>query len=219
MLFLVERVSGEHGREYSLYENAGEYIIRVNGYELMSSRCHGSEEKLASAAVENMKVSTSPKILVGGLGMGFTLGKLLNILPPSACVKVAELEPAVIRWNRKFFGELNGDALSDPRVDLWEGDVITLIGGDNLYDAIILDIDNGPSPLSAEDNIRIYSDEGIDCIYRSLSPGGIFALWSAFMDGKFVERLEKSGFSVTVQHVYSDGNTSSGEYLIFLCSK
>jgi len=219
MVVLVERVSGEHGSEYSLYENAGEYIIRVNGYELMGSKCHGSEEKLASAAVENIEISGSPKILVGGLGMGFTLGKLLDILPPSACVKVAELEPAVIRWNRNFFGELNGDALSDPRVDLWEGDVIPLIEGDELYDAIILDIDNGPSPLSAEDNIRIYSDEGIDCIYRSLSPGGTFALWSAFMDRKFVECLEKSGFSVTVQHVYSDGDMSSGEYLIFLCSK
>lgn len=219
MATLIENVMGSNGSEYSLYRRNDEYIIRVNGFELMTSYCHGSEEKLALSTWGNINSSDYPQILVGGLGMGFTLRKLLNLLPPDSSVTISEIEPAVIRWNRDYFREFNGDVLSDPRVDIYIGDVAEKLRGSEDYNAVVLDIDNGPHALSAEGNCWVYSEDGIASIYGSLRTGGVFTLWSAFMDEKFVKRLEDQDFRVVVEHVYSSRDSSSGEYLIFKCLK
>ena len=215
MAELIDKAPGIEGLEYALYRSGDEYIIRVNGYELMTSYCHGSEEKLALSTFENIKSANAPRVLVGGLGMGFTLRTLLDLLPLESAVDVSEIEPSVIRWNRSIFRNINGNVLSDPRVNLHESDVAVRITGPELYDAIILDIDNGPHPLSAPGNSWLYSDEGIACIYGSLKTTGVFTLWSAFMDKMFLERLESSEFKVIVEHTFSNNNRSSGEYIIY----
>ncbi len=215
MAELIDKATGKEGVEYDLYRSGDEYIIRVNGYELMTSYCHGSEEKLALSTYENIRFVNAPRVLVGGLGMGFTLRKILDLLPLESAVEVSEIEPSVIRWNHRIFRNINGHVLSDPRVYLYEGDVVVKITGPELYDAIILDIDNGPNPLSLPCNSWLYSDEGIACIYGSLKRLGVFTLWSAFMDQKFLERLERSEFKVIVEHTFSNHDRSSGEYIIY----
>lgn len=219
MLICLEQTTGIDGSEYSLYKRDDEYIIRVNGHELMTSLCHGTEERLAVSSFNEIAACPAPRLLVGGLGMGFTLRKLLELLPVKGVLQVAEIEPAVIRWNKSYFNQYNGNVLNDERVQIFEGDVIQKIRDDEKYDAIILDIDNGPSPLSAPGNSWLYSADGISAIYRSLDSGGVFTLWSAFMDEKFVQRLEECGFNVVVEHIYSYKDRSSGEYIIFKCNK
>lgn len=219
MIICLEQTAGRDGSEYSLYKRGDECIIRVNGLELMTSLCHGTEEKIAVSTFDDIVACPAPRLLVGGLGMGFTLKKLLELLPTKGTIQVAEIEPAVIRWNKTYFHEYNGNVLDDERVQICEGDVIQKIRSDGVYDAIILDIDNGPSPLSAPGNSWLYSMEGITAIYRSLNSGGVFTLWSAFMDNEFVRRLEECGFYVVIEHIYSHNDRSSGEYIIFKCMK
>lgn len=219
MAKIIDRAIAEDGSEYVLFRSSNEYIIRVNGYELMTSNCYGSEEKLALSTFTSISSTKKPLVLVGGLGMGFTLRALLTLLPAESEVYVSEIESSVINWNKEVFKDINGDVLSDPRVCLHNVDVASRLTGRNTYDAIILDIDNGPRPLSSAGNVWLYSEEGIASIYESLKNGGVFTLWSAFVDQEFLKRVEDAKFEVTIEHTFSHKDRSAGEYIIYKCLK
>ncbi|MEN8261588.1 MAG: hypothetical protein ABFS02_13635, partial [Pseudomonadota bacterium] len=155
------QASTPDGGEIVLYERDGAYFIRVNGLELMTSRAHGSEEDLARLALAKLK-RKKPKVLVGGLGMGFTLRAVLDAVPMSAKVMVAEILPAVIAWNRKELAHLAGSPLEDPRVAVVERDVAEIIAaGPSAFDAVLLDVDNGPAALTVAENERLYGPSGL----------------------------------------------------------
>jgi len=184
-----------------LYERDGVYTIRVDGLELMSSRAHGSEDALARLAMAEVRAAR-PNVLVGGLGMGFTLRAVLDVLPAAGGVVVAEILPEVVRWNQGPLAELAGSPLEDPRVELIEGDVARVIGArPTAFDAILLDVDNGPAALTLTDNDRLYQRDGLELTRRSLRPKGMLAVWSAGPDPAFERALRTAGFLVRVETV------------------
>ena len=188
------------GTVLTLHEHDGAFMIRVDGVELMSSRQHHSEERLAELACAAIAGRSQPRVLIGGLGMGFTLRAALRHLPADAMVVVVELVPAVIAWNLAPEYGLGGDALRDPRVELVEGDV-----GDVLaryrrgFDAVILDVDNGASGLTVSANGRLYESAGLGVARAALTAGGCLAVWSAGDDRAFAERMGRAGFDVEVE--------------------
>jgi spermidine synthase len=176
-----------------------EYSIRVSGYasELMNSRMHGSEDALAEYAAELIVNRKRPSVLIGGLGMGFTLAAALKVLPPDAQVLVAELVPEVIEWNRGPMSMCAGYPLTDERVKLQVGDVAELIRTQHAaYDAILLDVDNGPEGMTQTANDWLYSMPGLKAAQAALRPHGVLAVWSAGADDRFTVRLKQAGYSV-----------------------
>ena len=177
------------GGEMALYQHGRDFSIMVNGQDLMHSRQHESELALAQLGCAHLVDRKAPRILVGGLGMGYTLRQALDMLGPDARVVVGELMGAVVQWNREFLGQLNGQPLGDSRVDLKTGDIFELISASrNIFDAILLDIDNGPEAMTDTGNRRLYSREGIQACRRALRNQGCLAVWSAEPSKKF-ERL------------------------------
>jgi spermidine synthase len=197
---LRDEATTPDGKRMTLHEHDGAFTIRVGGVELMSTRQHHSEERLAELACAQVRRRGRPRLLIGGLGMGFTLRAALAQLGPDATVVVAELMPAVIAWNQNPAYGLGGDALADPRVKIIPADVAEVLersrGG---FDAIILDVDNGASGLSTDSNGLLYTEAGLAMTRRSLKPGGCLAVWSAGDDPAFVERMNRGGFDVTVE--------------------
>lgn len=184
----------------SLHEHDGEFVIRVAGVELMSTRQHHSEERLAELACDRVRQRQRPRVLIGGLGLGFTLRAVLAHLGPAAAVTVVELMPAVIAWNRDPAWNLAADALADPRVEVIAGDVTGVLEASrSRFDAIILDVDNGASGLSMGSNSRLYTLAGLATARAALTPGGCLAVWSAGEDPPFVERMRRAGYDVTVE--------------------
>lgn len=197
---LRDRAAAPDGTPLTLHEHDGAFTIRVGGVELMSSRQHHSEERLAELACAAIASRRGARVLVGGLGMGFTLRRCLACLAADAEVVVAELVPAVIRWNRDPAYGLAADALADPRVTVHEGDVADVLWNDaGRFDAAILDVDNGAAGLVAAGNDRLYSGSGLDRARRGLRPGGVLAVWSTAADPPFVERMRRAGFRTTVE--------------------
>jgi spermidine synthase len=198
---LLDQATTPDGRPMTLHEHDGVFMIRVDGVELMSTRQHHSEEKLAELACARIgKQSGGAKVLIGGLGLGFTLRAALAALGPDATVVVVELMPAVIRWNEKPEYGLGADAMADPRVEVVAGDVVDVLKKSrSQFDAIILDVDNGASGLTAVANSRLYSATGLAMIRSALRPAGCLAVWSADADPAFVERMGQGGFAVTVE--------------------
>lgn len=187
------------GGELLFYRRGEEFSIRVSGTELMNSRQHGSEEALAELAWEMLAGRAEPRFLIGGLGMGFTLAAALRVLPPDGKVVVAELVSSVVSWNREHMGHLAGHPLKDERVEVQVSDVGRLIKKDQkTYDAILLDVDNGPQGLTRKSNNWLYSESGLSSAYFALRPGGVLAVWSSGPDKGFTQRLEKIGFEVDV---------------------
>ncbi len=185
------------GGDLSLYEHDGNFSIMVNGEDLMHSRRHESERELARLGCAHLVGRKAPRILIGGLGMGYTLRQALDMLGPQAHVVVGELMPAVVEWNREFLGSLNGEPLKDERVDLKTGNVVDMISGSkNRFDAILLDIDNGPDAMTDAGNRRLYSHEGIEFCRRALRRQGCLAIWSAKPSKPFEQRLVNGGFHV-----------------------
>ncbi|MBS2029342.1 MAG: hypothetical protein JST54_15680 [Deltaproteobacteria bacterium] len=185
------------GAELTLQQRGDEFAIRAAGQVLMTSRSHGSEDQLASVALSGRK--PSPKdVLVGGLGMGFTLRATLDKLGPNARVTVAELVPALVNWNRGPLAALAHGPLRDKRVIVVEGDVRTLLSPD-AFDAILLDVDNGPTALTIQSNEALYSKRGLEKLRASLRPGGRLALWSAAPVPAFVKKMHESGFDARMQ--------------------
>jgi len=212
------QASTPDGGEIVLYERDGAYFIRVNGLELMTSRAHGSEEDLARLALAKIE-RKKPKVLVGGLGMGFTLRAVLDAVPMSAKIMVAEILPAVIIWNRKALAHLAGEPLEDPRVAVVERDVAEIIAaGPSAFDAVLLDVDNGPAGLTVADNERLYGPSGLAAIRRCLRPGGALGVWSADPDRAFEKRLAKAGFTVSTETVPARRGAKGPKHTIFIAN-
>lgn len=185
------------GDELRLMRRGNEFSIMTGGIELMNSRLSGSEEALATLAFERIGARVRARVLIGGLGMGFTLRAALAAFGEDAEIVVAELVPGVITWARGPLGELYGDSLSDPRVTLHQGDVGELIGaGDGAWDAILLDVDNGPGGLSRKENDGLYSPTGLTTARRALRSGGVLEVWSSTRDTAFTQRLKRAGYTV-----------------------
>ncbi len=183
------------GSRFSLHEHLGEYFLKLNGRQLMGSNSTASELLLADLACQFRRAVERPSILIGGLGLGFSLRRVLEMAGPSAVVQVAELLPDVVAWNREFLLALNGKLLDDPRVEVVTGDVLDCIkNGPGRYDAILLDVDNGPTSFVQAENSRLYSAKGLATIRRSLRPCGRVAFWSAEPEPAFLTSLKRAGF-------------------------
>ncbi|RRJ83392.1 spermidine synthase [Aestuariirhabdus litorea] len=209
------------GGELKLSRRGDEFSIRLSGVrgELMNSRVHGSEESLSELGCAHLGGQQNPRVLVGGLGMGFTLAAALKAVPPSAEVIVAELIPEVEQWNRGPLGECAGRPLDDPRARVAIGDVANHFKARReQFDAILLDVDNGPEGLTHSDNSGLYSQQGLAEIFDSLHPEGMLAVWSAGADSLFTIRLKKAGFKVSIRTVRARPGKGS-RHTIFLAQK
>ena len=216
---LLGQTRAPDGAELALTLRSGEYVILANGKSLMSSRMHGSEEALATFACARIGIGDGqgPRVLIGGLGMGFTLRATLDSLPENATVVVAELLPAVIEWNRGPLGPLAGHPLKDRRVRVERGDVAaTLRSSAGIFDAILLDVDNGPAAFATSGNAALYSDAGLAAARAALKKGGVLAVWSAREDRKFEQRLRYAGFRVEVERVRARLKKGGPRHTIFL---
>lgn len=204
-------------RALELYQSGDEYIIEVSGRgELMSTRKHGSEDALGRMPCELLERRDDAQVLIGGLGMGFTLAAALAATGSSARITVAELVPEIVDWNRGPLGAHAGHPLSDPRTVVHIGDVAGLLRApDARYDVIALDVDNGPEGFSSSANDWLYSPEGIACAKDRLSRGGVLAYWSATPDDRFVKRLRRCGLNVTQTAVHAHG-TKGPRHTIWL---
>jgi spermidine synthase len=207
-------------KELKLYQHAKDFSIDISGEgELMSSRVHGSEEALAELTCSRIHSRVRPRILIGGLGMGFTLASALKHLRENAEIVVAELVPKVIEWNRGPLGEEAGNPLNDPRVIVKEGDVVKMIKSErSAYDAILLDIDNGPNGLTHEDNNWLYTLAGLSACHQALKPRGILSVWSAGPDVRFSKRLRQTGFRIEEILVHAHGK-KGGKCLIWIAER
>lgn len=184
------------GEELTLHRRDDEFSIRVGGQELMTSRASESERELARLGCAGVRARPDARVLVGGLGMGFTLREALDLLRPSAAVVVSELIPAVVEWNREHLGPLAGHPLRDRRVELKVGDVVeALRPAARAYDAILLDVDNGPEAFTSEGNSRLYGGDGLQMCMRALRKGGCLAVWSVAASPAFERRLRQQQLS------------------------
>lgn len=207
------------GLELRLYQRGDEFSIKAGNSELMSSRVHGSEDALAELACQRLGDRSQSHVLIGGLGMGFTLAAALRTLGPEAQLVVAELVPAVVAWNRNLFSELTEHPLNDPRVTVFEGDVGQLIRANrNTYDAILLDVDNGPEGLTRKENDSLYSPTGLKATLDALRPKGLFGVWSISPDANFSKRLKQAGFSVEEIPIRTRGRRGA-RHMIWLNKK
>lgn len=210
-----------NGGELTLFRREEEFSIRLSGVrgELMNSRMYNSEQELAKLGCAHIKNKEKAAVLVGGLGMGYTLASALDSVTASSQVTVAELIPEVVEWNRGPLGECAGKPLSDSRCQVSVGDIAVLIKKQKPdYDAILLDVDNGPEGLTHNNNNWLYSTGGIAALYNSLRPEGVLAVWSAGGDSMFVIQLKKAGFSVEVRTVRARPGKGS-RHTIFLAKK
>jgi spermidine synthase len=215
----IDRARSPNGGELVLYRRGDEFTVAVDGLELMGSRSHASEEQLATIACKGLRKTREARVLVGGLGLGYTARAALDALGPDARVDVAELSPDVIRWNRGVLGPLANAPLEDPRLTVIEGDVAQIIeGAADLYDAILLDVDNGPAALCAESNARLYNAKGLARSQRALHAKGVLAIWAAGEDARFTERLKGAGFTVTVERPPRHG-TKGSRHLVWVARR
>jgi spermidine synthase len=186
----------------------------------MNSRLSGSEEALATLSWERIKTHPQPKMLIGGLGMGFTLRAALAVLRGDASVVVAELVPAVVAWARGPMAEIFTGSLDDPRVRIHDGDVGEAIhAGRSAYDAILLDVDNGPDGLTRKSNDRLYDFAGLRAARDALRPGGVLAVWSSGPDPAFTRRLKDSGFAVEAVNTRANGKRGGARHVVWLAVK
>lgn len=193
-----------------LAQRGAEFVIRLGAHALMGSAAHGSEEELAERVCDRIAHRGRARVLVGGLGMGYTLASALAVLRPDARVWVAELMPAVVQWNRGPLAHLAGRPLEDPRVTVSEGDVADAMRGAAAFDAIILDVDNGPDALTRESNHGLYSEAGLARARVSLRRSGVLGVWSVAPDRDFARRLGAAGFAVEEHRVRARGKKGGG---------
>lgn len=216
---ILAREKTPEGDDLVLSRRDGVYRLSVAGEELMSSRAHGSEETLAQLACEKLPESKTPRVLVGGLGFGFTLRAALNCLPPKARVVVCEVFPSLLEWNRGMLADLAGRPLEDRRVKAVRADVWTILdvrSDQDRFDAILLDVDNGPEAFTLRSNGRLYGPEGLARLRESLVPKGVLAVWSSSDAPRFLDRLRRAGFEARVQRVPSREGARKRNHLIFL---
>lgn len=205
------------GKELALYHRDGVYNLRVDGLELMSSRARGSEETLALLGAQALRGREAPRVLIGGLGMGFTLRAALDALPKSSTIVVAEVFEAIVTWNRGPLSHLARNPLANPRAEVVVSDVYAhLERSRTRYDAILLDVDNGPSAFTLDANDRLYHRRGLELLKSRLTKKGLLAVWSADPDPLFVRRLEKAGFKASSESVAARPGSARIRHTIFL---
>ena len=208
------------GEELRLYSHDRDFMILLKRDELMSTRMRGSEEALAVQTIARLEGLKAPRLLIGGYGMGFTLRAALAALDGQAHVTVAELVPEIVEWARGPMAELTAGCLDDPRVSLVVGDVADAIGAVTAsWDAILLDVDNGPDGLVRTANNRIYSPAGLAAARRALRPGGVLAVWSAASDAGFTRRLRSAGFAVEEVSISARANGKGPRHVIWFARK
>lgn len=203
-------------QELRLFQRGGDFMIVLDNNELMSSRMSGSEEALAEIACARLRRLGAPRLLIGGYGMGFTLRAALRSLPAQASVVIAELVPEIIAWARGPMADLTAGCLDDPRVRVAQGDVRVLIDASEGFDAILLDVDNGPDGLTHPENEHLYSLAGLAAARAALRQGGILAIWSAAPDAAFTRRLTRSGFKVEELTVRARSNGKGARHTIWI---
>jgi spermidine synthase len=208
------------GGEMALYQHDRDFIITVNGQDLMHSRQYDSELELARLGCRHLAGYQAPCILIGGLGMGYTLRQTLDMLAPQARVVVSELVGAVVEWNLEYLGALNDQPLGDQRVDLVTGDIVELISrSHSQFDAILLDVDNGPEAMTDSGNRRLYGPEGIQACRRALAQKGCLAVWSAYPNKIFEQLLRQCGFQVRRFRVPACKGSKSASRFIWVASE
>ena len=216
-LLATAKVPGDEN-ELRLLRRGSEFAIRLGHNDLMNSRLSASEEALATAVCP--RLGPRPRILIGGLGMGFTLRAALGVLGMEARVVVAELVPEIVAWARGPMAELFGTSLTDPRVTIVETDVSDAIRAKpSAYDAILLDVDNGPDGLTRKANDRIYGLQGLAEARSALAPGGVLAVWSSGPDAAFSARLRRSGFEVDEIKVRAHRGRSGAKHVIWIATR
>ena len=207
------------GLRMTLSLHAGDYSIEVDGQALMSTRAPGSEKALGNLAARELAGNSHPRMLIGGLGLGFTLGAALDVLPRGASVVVAEFFETIVDWNRKFGFESETDRLADPRVAVEVTDVVDYLRNvKRPFDAILLDVDNGPDAWCLESNERLYDRPGLLRIKRALKPNGLLAVWASEGSSVFEKRLAAAGFVARCETVRSRGHKGE-RHTIFLGTK
>ncbi len=208
------------GADLRLFQHGDDFMIILDRNELMNSRMSGSEEALASLTCDRLANIETAHLLIGGYGMGFTLRKALERLGSEAIVTLAELVPEIIDWAKGPMAALTAGCLEDDRLRLFPGDVGDLITGvQNRYDAILLDVDNGPDGLVRDANNRIYSKTGLAEARVALRPGGVLAIWSAAPDAAFTNRLKRARFDVEEVVVHARSNGKGPRHLIWFATK
>lgn len=215
---LLDRVTLPSGGDMRLVRRGTEHVVTIDGVKLMGSGESGSEEALARLCCERVKGRDHPQLLIGGLGLGYTLRAALADVGPHARIVVAELVPALVTWAAGPLAPLFGSCLADPRVQIEIADVADVIAATpERFDTILLDVDNGPDGLTSPANARLYSPAGLKATRRALRPGGVFALWSAFRDEAFTTRLRRAGFTVEIVPVRARG-TRGTRHVIWLAT-
>jgi len=209
------------GADLSLHGHDGHFYLRVNRQPLMGTNATESERVMASLACDGLAHIQKARVLIGGLGFGFTLKRTLELVGSKAVVQVAELLSEVVAWNKEFLGEVNGKLLGDPRVKVVIQDVYQVIADapESTYHAIMLDVDNGPVAMVKDGNDRLYQRPGLESVMRSLKPGGIAAFWSASRDEKFTKRLTQAGFLVEVFSAKSHEQARRPSHTIFVAQR
>ena len=215
---LAREVTPE-GDELVLARRDGVYHLWVGGAELMTSRAHGSEEALSTLALKALGKRKAPRVLVGGLGFGYTLRAALDALPPDGSVVVGELFPSLLEWNRGELGALAGRPLADRRVKVVLGDVRNLLAGRERFDAILLDVDNGAEAVTLLSNAGLYTPAGLERIRGSLTEGGVAGFWASFGAPAFVQRLRKAGFEAWAERVPDREGGKRRNHVIFLARR
>jgi spermidine synthase len=193
------------------------FTLRIGGIELMTSRAHDSEEELAWMAMKLVGRKRSPRVLVGGLGMGYTARAALDSTPRPSEVVVAELLPAVVRWNHDHIGHLAGRPVDDPRLTVVERDLFDVIrdspGG---FDVILNDVDNGPGGCALDRNERLYRPEGLAAVKRCLRPGGVLAVWCVEDDPRFVKAMSRAGFRASSETIFARNVPKGHRHTVFI---
>jgi spermidine synthase len=206
--------------ELRLMRRGTEFSMMLGPNELMNSRLSGSEEALATLACRRLEAVKRPHLLIGGLGMGFTLRAALGVLGPEARITVAELVPAVIAWARGPMADVFGDSLKDPRASIREADVADVIEAQaSAFDAILLDVDNGPEGLIRKANDALYDAKGLKAIRRALRPGGVLAVWSSGPHPAFTKRLRDAGLDVNEVNIRATTKRSGARHVIWFAAK
>jgi spermidine synthase len=216
---VLARERTPEGDELVLSRRDTVYHLTVDGEELMTSRAHGSEQDLARLACEALAERKAPRVLIGGLGFGYTLRAALDRLPPKAEVIVCEVFASLLEWNRGVLADLAGRPLDDRRVKAVRADIWTFLDTGERFDAILLDVDNGPEAFTLRSNGRLYGPEGLARLRESLNARGVLAVWSSSDVPKFQDRLRKAGFEAWIQRVPSREGAAKRNHVIFLARR